>query len=164
MREHGAIKIGHFSIFKLNFLYQKSTEALWKWFSYFNMWIVEQLWLLTYYHTMKFCSTLFCKNVPMFWWLCAHCFWKIWKNHLGPLNMDLKDYSILDAFFKTVLPWIIIFLRQSFNITDQDCVTFYILIVPRKSNWKILSRNPQAKCQLSSSPIKNSLHDWWQKS
>ena len=34
------------------------------------------------------------------------------------------------------------FLRQSFNITDQDCVTLYILIVPRKFNWKNLSWNP----------------------
>ena len=95
--------------FKLNFLYQKSTEALWKWFSFFNMWIVEQLWLLTYYHMMQFWSTLFCKNVPKFWWLCAHWFWKIWKNHLAPINMDLKDYSILGASLQIVLPWITIF-------------------------------------------------------
>ena len=108
MREHRAIKIGHFSIFKLNFLYQKSTEALWKWFSFFNMWIVEQLLLLTYYHMLQFWSTLFCKNVPNFWWLCAHWFWKIWKNHLAPINMDLKDYSILGAYLQIVLPWITI--------------------------------------------------------
>ena len=108
MREHGAIKIGHFSIFKLNFLYQKSTEALWKWFSFFNMWIVEHLLLWTYYHMFQFWSTLFYKNVPKFWWLCAHWFWKIWKNHLAPINMDLKDYWILDAYLQIVLPRITI--------------------------------------------------------
>ena len=116
MREHGAIKIGHFSIFKLNFLYQKSTEALWKWFSSFNMWIVEQLWLMTYCHMMQFWNTLFCKNVPKFWWLCAHWFWKIWKNHLAPINMDLKDYSILGAYLQIVLPWITI-RREKNSIT-----------------------------------------------
>ena len=122
MREHRAIKIGHFSIFKLNFLYQKSTEALWKWFSFFNMWIVEQLWLLTYYHMMQFWSTLFCKNVPKFWWLCAHWFWKIWKNHLAPINMDLKDYSILGASLQIVLPWITILLVTSYLNTQTYCI------------------------------------------
>ena len=115
MREHGAIKIGHFSIFKLNFLYQKSTEALWKWFSSFNTWIVEQLWLMTYYHMMQFWSTLFCKNVPKFWWLCAHWFWKIWKNHLAPINMDLKDYSILGAYLQIGLLWITILSNPGMN-------------------------------------------------
>ena len=121
MREHRAIKIGHFSIFKLNFLYQKSTEALWKWFSSFNMWIVEQLWLMTYYHMMQFWSTLFCKNVPKFWWLCAHWFWKIWKNHLAPINMDLKDYSIFGAYLQIVLPWITILhtLSTTFCLLQQ---------------------------------------------
>ena len=120
MREHGAIKIGHFSVFKLNFLYQKSTEALRKWFSSFNIWILEQLWLMTYYHMMQFWSTLFCKNVPKFWWLCAHWFWKIWKNHLAPINMDLKDNSILDAYLQMVLLWITNtehhFLKTSFQM------------------------------------------------
>ena len=71
MREQQAIKIGHFSIFNVNFLYQKSAGALWKWFSFFNMWIVEQLLLLTYYHKLQFC-----KNGPNFWWVRAQWFWK----------------------------------------------------------------------------------------
>ena len=108
MREHWPIKIGHFSIFKVNILYQKSSETLWKWFSLFNMWIVEHLLLLSYYHMLQFWSTLFCKNVPNFWWLCAHWFWKIWKNHLSPINMDLQDYSILGVYLQIVLPWITI--------------------------------------------------------
>ena len=96
------------------------------------MWIVEQLWLLTYHHMMQFWSTLFCKNVPKFWWLCAHWFWEIWKNHLAPINMDLKDYSILCASFQIVLLWITIPIVShsipAFHSNSQHPIAFYNLL------------------------------------
>ena len=44
----------------------------------------------------------------LFWWLGALSFCQIWKNLLVPMNVDLKDYSILGAYLQIVLPWITI--------------------------------------------------------
>ena len=63
MREHQALKIRHFSIFKVNFQGQKSIESFWKWFSFVNMLIVEQLLLLIF---CNFWVLYFVKMCPIF--------------------------------------------------------------------------------------------------
>ena len=46
----------------------------------------------------------------LFWWLRALSFCQIWKNLLVPINVDLKDYLILDASLGNVFLWITIAL------------------------------------------------------
>ena len=56
----------HFLIFKVHFQWQNSTKPFRKWFSYLNMWIVEQLSSRTFYHYLSFWSTLLVKMCPIF--------------------------------------------------------------------------------------------------
>ena len=44
----------------------------------------------------------------LFWWLGAFSFCQIWKNLLVPMNVDLKNYSILGAYLQIVFSWITI--------------------------------------------------------
>ena len=68
-------------------------------------------------------------------------FEKCEKNHLPPTNMDLKDYSILDASFQIVLHWIILaflgqaFTKQSFLVKQNDTH-----IVPSLGNLWFIDR------------------------
>ena len=62
-----SFKNWHFLTFKVHFQCQNSTKSFRKWFSFLNMWIVEQLLSMTFYNFLWFWSTLFCKNVPNFW-------------------------------------------------------------------------------------------------
>ena len=85
----------HFWIFKVHFQYQNATKSFRKWFSFLNMWIVEQLLSMTFYHFLWFWSTLFSKNVPNFWRLSIKPFYKISKNPLACSYWGVKIYWIL---------------------------------------------------------------------
>ena len=53
----------------------------------------------------------------LFWWVSALSFCQIWKNSLASMNVDLKDYLILSASLRNVLPWITITERVPyFNV------------------------------------------------
>lgn len=85
----------HFLIFKLHFWYQTSTKSFRKWFSFLNIWIVEQLLSMTFYHYLWFWSTLFSKNVPNFWRLCLKPFYKISRD---PLSMFIGMWKAIEFY------------------------------------------------------------------
>ena len=81
--------------FQTPFSIPNATKSFWKWFSFLNMWIVEQLLSMTFYHFLWFWSTLFSKNVPNFWRLSIKPFYKISKNPLACSYWGVKIYWIL---------------------------------------------------------------------
>ena len=98
----GRQKVPKSDFFKVIFLYQKSFESFWGFFSVKNISLEQGFLLLSFFDNFNFWTTLFIEKGPNFWWFVWSSVKIKSKKYFYVTDFFAKIYSLLTHVRKTL--------------------------------------------------------------